>query len=140
VQRERNNPRAGDEAANGSPTILLVEDDDGIRELVREFLVQEGYEVLSATDAPAALRIASRKPGGIDLLLTDVVMPGMDGFDLAERLVHLRPGLKVLAMSGYIRRSTPPLLPDGTPIPILPKPFDLHELRRRVRDLVGRIA
>jgi PAS domain S-box-containing protein len=85
----------------GSETVLLVEDVDSVRELVRDMLADCGYTVLDASDGARALELAERHPGPIHLLLTDVVMPVMGGPELARRLALARPGLKVVYMSGY---------------------------------------
>ena len=87
--------------ARGTETILLVEDVDPVRELVRDLLADAGYAVLDARNGVQALEQAERHAGPIHLLLTDVVMPEMGGPELARRLVLLRPGLKVVYMSGY---------------------------------------
>ena len=81
--------------------ILLVEDAEPLRKLAQAFLESNGFRVLSAQSGEAALEIAGRHSGPFDLLLTDVVMPGMNGRVLAERLSMRQPGLKVLFMSGY---------------------------------------
>jgi DNA-binding response OmpR family regulator len=129
-----------DVTIDDGPTILVAEDDEGVRSLVHEFLSSLGYRLLVAGDGTSALRLASSHSGRIDLLLTDVVMPGMDGFELAARLRAERPGLPVLAMSGYTRRSGPVYDTGGEVIPVLPKPFGLLELQARIRDLLGRAA
>ncbi|HEX7277101.1 MAG TPA: response regulator, partial [Acidimicrobiales bacterium] len=84
----------------GGETILVVEDEDALRELVRLFLIRDGYQVLTAADGGEALEVAASYAGTIDLLLTDLIMPLMLGPDLAERLSPLRPGLRVVYMSG----------------------------------------
>jgi two-component system cell cycle sensor histidine kinase/response regulator CckA len=89
------------EKSKGSETILLVEDADALRKLAQAFLESNGFRVLSAPNGEAALEIAARHSGLFDLLLTDVVMPGMNGRVLAEQLSRRQPGLKVLFMSGY---------------------------------------
>jgi hypothetical protein len=81
-------------------TILVVDDDTWVRGLARDVLVAEGYRVLEAPDGPDAIRVAAR-PGPIHLLLTDVVMPGMNGCELAVRLAGARPDLKIVFMSAY---------------------------------------
>ena len=88
-------------AAGGSETILLVEDEDQVRNLVRDTLRREGYKVLDAPSAAEARRIAAAYKGPIHLLLTDVVMPKEGGRELAASLVPRRPAMKVLFMSGY---------------------------------------
>jgi CheY-like chemotaxis protein len=85
----------------GSETILLVEDEDDLRELAREILEMNGYMVLEAPHGAAALQVCREAAVPIDLLLTDVVMPGMSGRELARQVVALRRNIKVLYMSGY---------------------------------------
>jgi PAS domain S-box-containing protein len=85
---------------HGSETVLVVEDEEGVRKLVRSILQRNGYRVLEAKDGADALRVAEQQPN-IDLLLTDVVMPHMSGAETAMRLLAIRPGLKLLYMSGY---------------------------------------
>ncbi|HYO94296.1 MAG TPA: response regulator, partial [Polyangiaceae bacterium] len=82
-------------------TILLVEDDDQVRIVAQSILRKQGYHVLTARDAEEALSHSERYAGTIDLLLTDVVMPLVSGRELAEHLTSLRPGVKVLYMSGH---------------------------------------
>jgi CheY-like chemotaxis protein len=124
--------------SRGSETILLVEDEGPLREIAREVLEEHGYRVIEAAGPREALEIAHRHPGTVDLLVTDVVMPGMNGRALAESLVALRPGLKVLYMSGYtddvIAHSG--VLESGTLL--LEKPFTAHALLGRVRAALAR--
>jgi two-component system cell cycle sensor histidine kinase/response regulator CckA len=82
-------------------TILLAEDEDGVRRLLKHVLAKEGYNVLEAASGHEALAIYEQSARPIDLLLTDVVMPRMSGRELADRLVRLQPGLKIIFMSGY---------------------------------------
>jgi PAS domain S-box-containing protein len=118
----------------GSETVLVVEDEDSLREITRELLESNGYRVLVAKDGPAALEGAERFGGAIHLLLTDVVMPGINGRELARRLQARRPSLRVLYMSGYtddaIARHG--VLEPGTLL--LSKPFTEELLTRRVRE------
>ena len=97
--------RAGDESAvgrvRGSETILVVEDHEGVRSLIVGTLELCGFQVLQAADGAEALRQVAQHVGTIDLLLTDVIMPGMNGKEVADQLAVLRPGIKVLFMSGY---------------------------------------
>lgn len=85
----------------GAETILLVENEFALRELMRRFLEASGYSILGARDGDEALALATAHPTPIDLLLTDVVMPGMSGFALASRVTELRAETKVLYFSGY---------------------------------------
>ncbi len=124
----------GTESWRGTETILLVEDEDGVRTLVLEILRRKGYAVLTARNGGEALLVCERQPGTIELMLTDVVMPGMGGKDLARRLAPLRPGMKTLYMSGYtdaaVSRSG--VLEPGTRF--LQKPFTADDLARKVRE------
>jgi PAS domain S-box-containing protein len=124
--------------ARGTETeiILLVEDQDGIRDLVREFLQKSGYTVLHAVDGNEALKIAANYQNSIHLLLTDVVMPNLGGRELARRLTQPRPRMKVLFMSGYPDHTTwSSELVDDTAA-VLQKPFPLDTLARKIRNLL----
>jgi len=115
----------------GSETVLVVEDEEAVRQFAVESLRRHGYEVLPATSGEEALKVASTHDGTIHLLLTDVVMPGMKGPELAARLRTLRPGLRVLMMSGYAAEIvTPGDLKDAT---LVSKPFSPASLTRAVR-------
>ena len=123
-------------AARGTETILLVEDQDGIRDLVREFLQNNGYSVLHAVDGNEALQLADEYKHPIHLLLTDVVMPNVGGRELAHRLTQPRPQMKVLFMSGYPDHATwSSELVDDTAA-VLQKPFPLDTLARKIRSLL----
>jgi signal transduction histidine kinase/ActR/RegA family two-component response regulator len=125
-----------EEPAPGSETILLVEDDEPVRDLARASLERQGYSVLTARDPDDALRIAHQHPNGIALLLTDVRMPGMQGPELATRLRFMRPGLRVLFMSGYAAEAvTSDTLKRAT---LLEKPFLPGALTRAVRRALDR--
>ena len=117
-------------------TILVVDDDDWVRVLARDVLAGEGYRVLEASDGQDAIRVAALHPGPIHLLLTDVVMPGMNGCELAAGLGALLPGMKVMFMSAYDRDF---LVPRGlTPgAPVITKPFTIEYLARRVEMVLG---
>ena len=121
--------------ASGSETILLVEDEQALRELVRDLLRARGYPVLEAGDGVEALEVA-RRHGRIDLLLTDVIMPRMGGPELAKRLVDVQPNFKVLYMSGYTDRGVVHhgvLDPDAS---FLQKPVAMEVVARRVREVL----
>ena len=118
-------------------TVLLADDEPGVRGPVRRILTAQGYEVLEAADGEEALRIAEEHDGTIDLLLTDVVMPAMDGAELARRLRERRPALRVLFMTGFSREAVATqgvLLPDSG---LLQKPFTVEQLVRRVREALA---
>jgi PAS domain S-box-containing protein len=122
----------------GSETVLLVEDEADLRVLAVEVLKAFGYNLLQASQPAEALAIAERHEGPIHLLVTDVVMPGMSGPELAERLLAVRPDLKTLFMSGYTDTTVVHhgVLDPGTPF--LPKPFTPDALARKVREVVDR--
>jgi two-component system cell cycle sensor histidine kinase/response regulator CckA len=124
-------------AAGGSETILLVEDEFAVRRLARRLLRQQGYTVLEAANGQEALRLASQQNGRIDLLLTDVVMPGMSGPELAGHLNREQPSMKVLYMSGYADDALGHhgILAEG--MAFLQKPFTPHDLARGVREALG---
>src|SRR6266481_5483527 len=124
------------ERPRGSEVILLVEDADPLRKLAQAFLESNGFRVLSAPSGEAALEIAARHSGIFDLLLTDVVMPGMNGRVLAEKLSLQRPGLKVLFMSGYTDSfiAGHGVLEAGTNL--LHKPFTEEILISKVREVL----
>jgi two-component system cell cycle sensor histidine kinase/response regulator CckA len=126
--------------ARGSETILLVEDAAPLREVTREFLKAAGYAVLEAGDSSEAIEAAERYNGEISLLVTDVVLPGINGRALAEQLVSRRPGTKVLYISGYtddavVRNGV--LLSD---IAFLKKPFSQEALALKVREILDAAA
>ena len=118
-------------------TILVVDDDPWVRVLARDVLAGEGYRVLEAADGQAAIRVAAEHPGPIHLLLSDVMMPGMNGCELAAGLAPLLPGMKVMFMSAYDRDFlvTHGLNPVG---PVITKPFTIEYLSRRVRMVLER--
>ena len=138
---EQMSPAKSQESEKGGcETVLLVEDEGSVRELVRETLVARGYKVLEAENGERALRIAEAHGNGIDILVTDVVMPGMGGRELAKRLLHLRPKLGVLYLSGYTEDT---ILHQGTlgpGIAFLQKPFTLQNLARKVREVLRSVA
>src|SRR3989449_8784705 len=126
-----------DALPRGGGTVLVVEDDEQLRRLTHRALASQGYTVLEAERGSTALDIARRHKGPIDLLLTDVVMPDMNGPKLAEMLRVARPELRVLFMSGY---------PDGAitnqgmlehGVAYLAKPFTTEGIARKVRDVLG---
>jgi CheY-like chemotaxis protein len=128
--------RSAGAAPSGSETILLVEDDDAVREIATGILERNGYRVLAACDGVEALNELRETGEDIDLLLTDVVMPRLNGSALADRLVTERPPLKVLFMSGYAEAA---IESDGTVRPgtdFIQKPFTASMLAAKVRDVL----
>jgi signal transduction histidine kinase len=127
-------PSAEVAAQPATETILLVEDDPQVRNLTRTMLTHMGYHVLGAESAGEALRVAFRHEGALDLLLTDVVMPHMKGTDLADQIQVVRPGVRVLYMSGYtdIGAVEQVVLAEGTLF--IQKPFTAAALSRLVRE------
>ena len=124
-------------ASGGTETVLLVEDEESVRHLVRETLSAKGYQVLEAEDGPSGLAISASHPGPIHLVITDVMMPGMDGREMVKRMSVKRPETKVLYLSGYSEDS---VVSEGAPqagIAFLQKPFTLQNLSRKVREVLG---
>ncbi len=125
------------EAQQGTETLLLVEDEEAVRALVRNVLKERGYRVMEASRGQDALELAEQYWGQIDLLVTDVVMPQMSGHELARRLANLHPQIKVLYISGYADN------PDwyrGGPnsgVAFLQKPFSPEALAHKVREVLG---
>ena len=123
------------ESLSRTETILLVEDEDALRELARDLLSDNGYTVLVASRPDGAIEIARQHKGPIHLLLTDMVMPGMNGRALAERLAPIRPDMKVLFMSGYTGFTHSSLIEKG--LVLLPKPFTKRSLLKKVHDVLN---
>ena len=117
-------------------TILLVENEYALRELMRRFLEGSGYAVLNARDGDEALSVATAHPTPIDLLLTDVVMPGLNGRELAARLSSVRPGARVIFMSGYTDEAVTRhgVLDPGAAY--VQKPFTPEAIARKVREVL----
>jgi CheY-like chemotaxis protein len=120
----------------GTETILLVEDEANLRYLARQYLEKQGYKVIEAADGAVAMQIAVAHEKIIHLLLTDVIMPGMNGRELAQRISEIRPNVKVLYMSGYTENviGHNGMLDAG--IRLLQKPFNLRDLKSIVREVL----
>jgi CheY-like chemotaxis protein len=143
-------PQAAGKAANieteekpstilgGSETILVVEDEAGVRELACQFLRVKGYNVLEAEGGLNALEIARRHPGTIHLLLSDMVMPKMSGGELAAQLKAIRPETRIAFMSGYSEFSRGDLGKGFPEAPVLQKPFSPASLVEIVREVLAR--
>ena len=124
--------------AGGTETVLLVEDEEAVRSLVRTVLVRAGYRVLAAANPDEAELAFDEHRAPIDILLTDVVMPGATGVDLYHRLAAKQPGLKAVFMSGYIEPGIADqarLVPNAS---FLPKPFTPDGIARRLREALDR--
>jgi CheY-like chemotaxis protein len=119
---------------SGSETILIAEDEPGVRRFIRDVLESEGYRVLEAVDGASASRIAASESGPIDLLITDLVMPGMGGADLAASFARLRPEAPILLMSGYSDRAVGPAPVDA----VIEKPFTPKALLLSVRETLNK--
>jgi len=130
-------PKSEERPPAGGETVLVVEDAAGLRELTRRLLARLGYSVLVAANAEEARQLFDQNPS-IDLLLTDVVMPGASGPDLVKQLVEVRPGLKVIYMSGYTNEA---IVHHGVLDPgigFLQKPFSYDALGRKLREALDR--
>ena len=122
--------------ARGTETVLLAEDEQDVREVTREFLESAGYTVLEAAGGEAALEISASHIGTIDLLITDMVMPGISGQDLARKMRALRDGIRVIYMSGYSEHAAGEAAKCDTAAVVLTKPFSRTVLLRTVRDIL----
>jgi PAS domain S-box-containing protein len=135
VTASRPVPKIGTAPSRGNETILLVEDEDALRFLTRNMLKRFGYRVFEAGSSAEAIDLSSRQELSIDLLLTDIVMPGMNGHDLANHLRNKRPGMKVIYMSGYSGQGIgQAILPTGSPF--LPKPFSRGTLAAKIGEVL----
>lgn len=121
----------------GTKTVLVVEDEPGIRELVSEVLKRNGYRVLTACNGDEAFSIAEGENGSIQMVLTDLVMPGVSGVELAKKLREKSPHIKILLMSGYSANTLDQhgTLDAGTSL--LEKPFTPSILVSRVREMLS---
>jgi two-component system, cell cycle sensor histidine kinase and response regulator CckA len=131
---EASNVAAG---VRGSECVLLVEDDSDLRHLIHEGLRNEGYKVLVAANGVEALGLVRRYQDSIDAIVTDVIMPLMNGPDLVRSLVLLRPDIKVLYMSGYTDDKLEEMKISGTDVVLVQKPFQLSTLGLRLREVLN---
>ncbi|MFO7776398.1 MAG: ATP-binding protein, partial [Candidatus Hydrogenedentota bacterium] len=128
------------QAAGGSETVLVVEDEDAVRDIMERTLTQHGYTVLRASSGPEAVEVASHHEGPLHLLVTDVVMPAMSGHEVAESLAERRSGLNILCVSGYPKNiiSEHGMLVPGAEY--LEKPFTPTGLAKKVRQTLDKDA
>ena len=134
---EKHTAPAAPTALGGTETVLLVEDEESVRQLVRETLAAKGYRVMEAANGETGVAAAAQHDGKIDLVITDVVMPGMGGRELVKQLAQTRPETKVLYLSGYTEDA---IVNEGTMesgAAFLQKPFTLQSLARKVREVLG---
>ena len=124
----------------GVGTLLLVEDEDAVRAFSARALRNKGYDVLEARSGEAALELLKDKPGDIDLLITDVVMPRLDGPSLVREVRDQRPSLPVIFISGYAEDNFRKRLGTEAGIHFLPKPFSLKDLAGKVKEVMGDAA
>jgi two-component system, cell cycle sensor histidine kinase and response regulator CckA len=125
------------EAPRGTETILLAEDEQDVREVAREFLESGGYTVIESHNGADALRLAAEHKGAIDLLVTDMVMPGMTGKELAGRLQHQHSGIGVIYMSGYSEQTVAETAQADSGMLLLTKPFSRGSILRAVREALN---
>ena len=124
---------------SGRGRILLVEDEDGVRSIAASQLKSRGYDVEEACDGEEALEILVENPGAFDLVVSDVVMPGMDGPTLIKEAKDLLGTAKVLFMSGYAERDVAAKLDDDREVGFMSKPFTVKQLAERVKaELIAR--
>jgi CheY-like chemotaxis protein len=124
--------------ALGTETVLLVEDLRAVREVLRKILERNGYEVITAKNGAEAMELVATRARPVDLLLTDMVMPGMNGRDLSKELVALYPGLRVIYMSGYTQDAALREEAEAGQVDFLQKPFSATTLVNTTREVLDR--
>jgi two-component system, cell cycle sensor histidine kinase and response regulator CckA len=126
-----------DDMAESAGTVLLVEDDEQVREFIRNLLTQNGFRVLEASTGAEGLRVAEEHTGEIDLLLSDMLLPELSGFDLALGLQRKHPQMHVLFITGYVEGEIVQKCVSELDASFLDKPFQPHVLLNRVREAVS---
>jgi two-component system, cell cycle sensor histidine kinase and response regulator CckA len=129
-------PQTPAELPIGTETILLTEDEQDVREIAREFLESGGYRVIEAKDGADAIKLAARNRGKIQLLVTDMVMPGMTGQELAVQLQAEHPGMCVVYMSGYSEHAATEMANADPSVRLLTKPFSRAAILRTVAEIL----
>jgi two-component system cell cycle sensor histidine kinase/response regulator CckA len=122
----------------GGATILLVEDEEAVRSFAARALTSRGYRVYEASTGVEALEVMEESGGQVDLVVSDVVMPELDGPSLLRELRKTRPELKIIFVSGYAEEAFKKNLSEGETFHFLPKPFSLKELAVAVKETLGR--
>ena len=123
----------------GTETILLVDDEESLRAVVTQFLSQElGYNLLSAGSAEEALDLVESYSGNIDLLLTDILLPGMSGSELAEKMLSSYPGVRIMYISGYADQNLESYGISTSKIMLLQKPFSIKSLAAKLREVLDK--
>ena len=122
----------------GQGTILLVEDEEGLRALNARGLASRGYTVIEAGNGVEAIDLLERRGGNVDLVVSDVMMPEMDGPTMFKELRKRHPGVKVIFVSGYAEDAFQKSLPDPEKYDFLPKPFTLKQLVAQVKETMAR--
>lgn len=130
-------PLPGPDVRTSAATVLVVDDTQGLRDLTKKLLQRQGYAVLVAANAGEAVRLFEQHRS-IDVMLTDVVMPGASGPELTRQLMEQRPGLKVIYMSGYSEESMADHGVVNAGVAFLQKPFDPETLGRKIREVLDR--
>ncbi|MEP2744941.1 response regulator, partial [Bauldia litoralis] len=131
-------PQAEIADLTGTANILLVEDEEAVRAFAARALTSRGYQVYEAASGVEALEVMEEAGGKIDLVVSDVVMPELDGPSLLRELRKTRPELKIIFVSGYAEEAFKKNLPEGESFRFLPKPFSLKELAIAVKETLGR--
>ncbi len=137
AEEHTGSPKPVAEVPHGTETILLTEDEADVREIARQFLESGGYQVIEAKDGVEALQLARENRGKIDLLVSDMVMPGMTGQELAVRLQEEHPQICVVFMSGYSEHAATEMADADPSVKLLTKPFSRAALLRSVREMIG---
>jgi two-component system, cell cycle sensor histidine kinase and response regulator CckA len=138
IARELQSAASPHEPSRGTATILLVEDSEDVRALMREVLTGLGYIVIEAADAQEAVHAVAEHSAKIDLMVSDIVMPGMGGLDLAKHLAQSQPRMRVLFVSGYADQETAGLVLNDPATGYLQKPFGPADLARKVAEMIAR--
>ncbi len=118
-------------------TILLVDDEPGVLRLCYQILNLDGYRVLQATSGEEALRLLQKNSEGLDLALLDVIMPGMNGIELAKRIQAIYPNTPIILMTGYGPHEIARVVGDNNPYRIIWKPFKADSLRRMIENVIS---